>query len=149
MNWILRTSSGWLVAALILVAAVGCSDSDKDDDSNATPDEWVFDGASDALDGRFVGSLTTETQSLGLVLQVDQNRNLVYGPIQIGRQAGTFRGRFSGNDISFQAEVATEDGLGTDTYQFTGRIESINRFSGTFTSIVNGNAESGTWMARR
>ncbi len=132
------------VAALALGCGLGCDDDSSSDDNGGS----TFTGGSDVLDGRYVGMVNAAGETAGLIMQVDQNSNLVYGPIEIGQMSGRFSGSFSGNAISFQANVTNASQTGT--FRFSGTIEDGgDTFAGTVDGVVNGTAGSGTWHANR
>jgi hypothetical protein len=144
MNSVMRFATCVAAVAGAVLFAAGCNDSGSSD--TTTPS--TFSGASDSLDGHFIGQVTSGGKSAGLVMKVDQNKYLVYGPIEIGSLAGNFKGSFSGNDISFQATVTGT--LHTATYKFNGLIgDGGDLLSGSFNAVVDGAAESGTWFANR
>lgn len=146
MKSVLRHAMGLIAAAAMVTFTAGCGDDSSSDGGGGNPPP--FDGASDALDGNFIGQVTAEGQSSGLVMKIDQNKHLVYGPIEIGSMVGTFKGSFSGNDISFKADVT--GGGKSGTYNFKGQItDGGDTLTGTFTAVVGGQARSGSWSAQR
>lgn len=132
------------IAALAIGFGSGCGGDDSSSDGTGS----TFTYASDVLDGRYIGQVTAGGETAGLVMQVDQNSYLVYGPIEIGDMSGRFSGSFTGNAISFQANVTNVSQTGT--FRFSGTIEDGgDTFEGTVDGVVNGTAGSGTWSARR
>jgi hypothetical protein len=145
MNSALRFAKYVMAVAMVVAFAAGCNDSGSS--SDGTPAS-TFTGGSDALDGRYVGKVSDGSQELGLVMKVDQNHNLVYGPIEIGDLTGRFDGSFSGTAIQFQSDVT--NGVQKGTYDFDGQItDGGDTLSGTFNAVVAGKSSAGSWSAHR
>jgi hypothetical protein len=149
MKSLMRFARCLVAVAAVVGFGVGCGGDNSSAGGGGEEVVPPFNGGSDALDGHYIGQLMLDGQALGLVMKVDQNKYLVYGPITIGLMAGNFKGSFSGNDITFKAEGVTGGGKSGDFF-FTGKIrDNGDTLSGSYTAVVNGLSKSGSWSVQR